>query len=107
MSESAPESLPIAESASPVLTSGLPFAFAQSRNVLLERSGAALTLHYVRRWRQTYYSRCDVTWERYSHWRHSMRTSSVSDSLWPISAPRTRRRRWQRTCPQILICRDW
>ena len=47
MSESAPESLPIAESASPVLTSGLPFAFAQSRNVLLERSGAALTLHYV------------------------------------------------------------
>ena len=47
MSESAPESLPVAESASPVLTSGLPFAFAQSRNVLLERSGAALTLHYV------------------------------------------------------------
>mgnify|MGYP006232975577 FL=1 len=47
MSESAPEQLPVAESASPVLTSGLPFAFAQSRNVLLERSGAALTLHYV------------------------------------------------------------
>ena len=47
MSESAPESLPVAESASPVLPSGLPFAFAQSRNVLLERSGAALTLHYV------------------------------------------------------------
>ena len=44
MSESAPEPLPVAESASPVLTSGLPFAFAQSRNVLLERSGAALTL---------------------------------------------------------------
>ncbi|MGB1917649.1 MAG: GspE/PulE family protein, partial [Luminiphilus sp.] len=47
MSESAPESLPVTESTSPVLTSGLPFAFAQSRNVLLERSGAALTLHYV------------------------------------------------------------
>ena len=47
MSESAPESLPVAEPASPVLTSGLPFAFSQSRNVLLERSGAALTLHYV------------------------------------------------------------
>ena len=47
MSESAPESLSVAESASPVLTSGLPFAFAQSRNVLLERSGGALTLHYV------------------------------------------------------------
>jgi general secretion pathway protein E len=47
MSESAPEPLPVAEPASPVLTSGLPFAFAQSRNVLLERSGSALTLHYV------------------------------------------------------------
>jgi general secretion pathway protein E len=47
MSESAPESLPVAEPASPVLTSGLPFAFAQSRNVLLERSGDSLTLHYV------------------------------------------------------------
>ena len=47
MSESAPESLPVNELTSPVLTSGLPFAFAQSRNVLLERSGAALTLHYV------------------------------------------------------------
>ena len=47
MSESAPEPLPVAEPASPVLTSGLPFAFAQSRDVLLERSGAALTLHYV------------------------------------------------------------
>ena len=47
MSESAPQSLPIAELASPILASGLPFAFAQSRNVLRERSGAALTLHYV------------------------------------------------------------
>ena len=47
MSESAPESLPVTESTSPVLTSGLPFAFAQSRNVLPERPGAALTLHYV------------------------------------------------------------
>ena len=40
------DSLLVTESASPAY-SGLPFAFAQSRNVLLERSGAALTLHYV------------------------------------------------------------
>ncbi len=69
MSESAPESLPVAEAASPVLTSGLPFAFAQSRNVLLERSGAALTLHYVPPLATDVLLECDATWERYSLWR--------------------------------------
>ncbi len=73
MSESAPEQLPVAESASPVLISGLPFAFAQSRNVLLERSGPALTLHYVPplvtdvRWQRTcpWISICPGWWRSY------------------------------------------
>ena len=30
-----------------VLTSGLPFAFAQSRGVLLEKSASSTTLYYV------------------------------------------------------------
>ena len=47
MTEPTSEPLTIADPGSPVLASGLPFAFAQSRNVLFERSGSSLTLHYV------------------------------------------------------------
>ena len=42
------ESSSVASDATVVITSaGLPFAFAQSRNVLLERSGPSLTLYHV------------------------------------------------------------
>ena len=42
------ESASVASDAPPSVTSaGLPFAFAQSRNVLLERSGSSLTLYHV------------------------------------------------------------
>ena len=47
MTEPTSEHLTAADQGSPVLASGLPFAFAQSRNVLFERSGSSLTLHYV------------------------------------------------------------
>ena len=47
MTEPTSEHLNAADPGSPVLASGLPFAFAQSRNVLFERSGSSLTLHYV------------------------------------------------------------
>lgn len=47
MTEPTSEHLTAADQGSPVLASGLPFAFAKSRNVLFERSGSSLTLHYV------------------------------------------------------------
>ena len=47
VTESVSESSRVADSTSALIPSALPFGFAQSRNVLLERSGAGLTLHYV------------------------------------------------------------
>lgn len=48
MTEPAPEALSAAGSSNPPLTtSALPFTFAQTRNVLLERSAKGVTLHYV------------------------------------------------------------
>lgn len=48
MTEPAPEALSAAGSSNPHLTtSALPFTFAQTRNVLLERSAEGVTLHYV------------------------------------------------------------
>jgi general secretion pathway protein E len=48
MTESVSEALSAAESSPPsVTTSGLPFTYAQTRNVLLERSAKGMTLHYV------------------------------------------------------------
>ncbi len=48
MTEPAPEALSAAGSSNPHLTtSALPFTFAQTRNVLLERSAKGVTLHYV------------------------------------------------------------
>ncbi|MDG2460070.1 MAG: type II secretion system ATPase GspE [Luminiphilus sp.] len=49
MSENEPtlETPAATQSASPYLASGIPFTFAQSRGVLLERSGSALTLYHL------------------------------------------------------------
>ena len=48
MTEPAPEALSAAGSSNAHLTtSALPFTFAQTRNVLLERSAKGVTLHYV------------------------------------------------------------
>ena len=48
MTESVSEALSAVESSPPALTtSGLPFTYAQTRNVLLERSAQGMTLHYV------------------------------------------------------------
>ena len=47
MGEPASESQLMDENSAGPLVSGLPFGFAQSRNVLLDRSGSHLTLQYV------------------------------------------------------------
>ena len=48
MTEPVSEALSAAEASPPALTaSGLPFTYAQTRNVLLERSATGMTLHYV------------------------------------------------------------
>ena len=47
MTDPVEELVPEATESAAVLTSGLPFAFAKSRNVLLDRSGSVLTLFYV------------------------------------------------------------
>ncbi|MEK9534680.1 MAG: ATPase, T2SS/T4P/T4SS family, partial [Halieaceae bacterium] len=47
MTDPVEELVPEAAESAAVLTSGLPFAFAKRRNVLLDRSGSVLTLFYV------------------------------------------------------------
>ena len=47
MTELQTEQAVATESASAVMASGIPFTFAQSRNVLLERTGAVPVLYYV------------------------------------------------------------
>ena len=47
MTDAAQDTLPEVTDSGTVLVSGLPFTFAQSRNVLLDRTASALTLFFV------------------------------------------------------------
>ena len=107
MTDPVEELVPEATESAAVLTSGLPFAFAKSRNVLLDRSGSVLTLFYV----PPMVTEVLLEVRRYGGEvfplsRSAMRCSE-SDSPWPISAPRMKRRRWLRISPRTLIYLAW
>ena len=66
MTDAAQEAFPEVTDSGTVLVSGLPFTFAQSRNVLLDRTASALTLFLFRHYCQRCCSKSGAMWVRCS-----------------------------------------